>query len=113
MLKNLFFVMLLVTFALIANTSNAHQSLQESNEVEQVNSRSQVGCDNVSRYSNVRVDCTSGNITVKAYLDGAHVNTVSLSAGQFYNFLRSNSNQLLRLEICWSASGGYYTWQDI
>ncbi|OJJ14209.1 hypothetical protein BKI52_43855 [marine bacterium AO1-C] len=112
MLKNLFFVALMATCALIASTSNAHQLLQ-NNEVEQINNRSRAGCDNVSRYSNVRVDCTSGSITVKAYLNGTHVNTVSLSAGQFYNFLRSSSSQLLKLEICWSASGGYYTWQDI
>lgn len=112
MLKNLFFVTLLATFALVASTSNAHQLLQ-NNEIEQINNRSRVGCDHVNRHSNVRVDCTSGNIVVRAYLDGVHVNTVNLSAGQFYNFYRANSSQRLELEICWSASGGYYTWRDI
>lgn len=112
MLKNIFLVSLLAAFALVVSPGNAHQRSQ-NNEIEQVNNRSRAGCDNVNRHSNVRVDCTSGSIVVKAHLDGVHVNTVHLSAGQFYNFYRSNSNQQLELEICWSASGGYYTWQDI
>ncbi len=67
------------------------------------------GCDSYSWYANVAAYCSSGTITVSAYLNGVLVNVVKLTKGQSYCFIRSNANQKLTLKLCWPASGGYYS----
>lgn len=103
------FSILTLLFTLSTFSSQADRAVSKiADDAEFV---SYAGCvDVVQKQANLKVWCTSGNITVTAYLDGVFANQVNLSPSSTpYCFIRQNSSQTLKLDISY-CSGGYYQW---